>query len=176
VTGNLVLLDSGHELRQLYCGDGVRPTPPVALNFVEALASVAPQYDALHVPWSGAFHASDHGLLFDAAAAVTHVVMLPLPRERAVRGVYNLGGTGSMPPLAALEPMWLEHVTARSRRHWSGCSIGRACCARVSSIHSRAGTVVSTCARECARKLRVPTAMAARDVHGGRCRCHAGHQ
>jgi diguanylate cyclase (GGDEF)-like protein len=113
LTGNLVLLDSGHELRRLYCGDSVRPVTPGALNFVEALARVAPQYDALHAPWSGAFHASDHGLLFDAATAVTHVVMLPLPRERAVRGVYNLGGEGSMPALATLEPMWLEHVTGQ---------------------------------------------------------------
>jgi two-component system, cell cycle response regulator len=113
VTGNLVLLDSGHELRRLYSGDNARPVAPVPLTFVEALARVAPQYDALHAPWSGAFHASDHGLLFNGATAVTHVVMLPLPCERAIRGVYNLGGEGSLPPLATLEPIWLEHVTGQ---------------------------------------------------------------
>ena len=72
-------------------------TASTALHFVDALARVTPAYDSLHQPWSGAFHVADHGLLFEAARGITHLVMLPLPQDRAVTGVYNVGGRGGMP-------------------------------------------------------------------------------
>ena len=88
-------------------------TASTALHFVDALARVTPAYDSLHQPWSGAFHVADHGLLFGAACGVTHLVMLPLPHDRAVTGVYNVGGQGRMPGVAGLEPIWLEHLVGQ---------------------------------------------------------------
>jgi len=113
VKGTLVLLDSGHELRRLHAGDGNAPALTSTLNFVQALGRMAPHYDSLHAPWSGAFHAADHGLLFDADAGITDVMLLPLPRDRAVTGVYNLGGQGGRPRIAELEPMWVEHLAGQ---------------------------------------------------------------
>jgi diguanylate cyclase (GGDEF)-like protein len=113
VAANLVLLDSRHELRHLSAGD-TDPAPlSPALRYVEGLGRVAPNYDLLQKPWSGVYHAADHGLLFDAAAGPTHLLLLPLPRGRAVSGVYNIAGCGGLPGLATLEPEWVEHVAGQ---------------------------------------------------------------
>jgi diguanylate cyclase (GGDEF)-like protein len=113
LTANLVLLDSGHELRHLAAGDHPAANAPGQLRFVESLAGVTPHYDALHAPWCGSYQAADHGLLFAPQLACTHVALLPLPRERMVAGVYNIAGRGASPRIAALEGPWLEHLAGQ---------------------------------------------------------------
>jgi two-component system cell cycle response regulator len=112
-TANLMLVDGGHELRHLAAGDSGMSAASSALHFVEGLGGVAPYYDVLRNAWSGPYHAADHGLLFDATAGVTHVMLLPLPRDRTVNGVFNIAGCGGMPELASLEPAWLTHVAGQ---------------------------------------------------------------
>jgi diguanylate cyclase (GGDEF)-like protein len=136
-SANLVLLDGGHELRHLAVGDSGMSVASSALHFVEGLGGVAPHYDSLRSLWCGTYHAADHGLLFDATAGVTHVMLLPLPRDRAVSGVFNVAGRGGMPELAALEPAWLEHVAAQVVANAERLFIGHACSARASWIRFR---------------------------------------
>ena len=70
--GALLLLDPRHELRALAAGTA--PAPLTGLRFVASLAGVAPGYDTLHAPWSGAYRAVDHGLLFAPDAGWNHVL------------------------------------------------------------------------------------------------------
>ncbi|HET9695161.1 MAG TPA: hypothetical protein VFP48_12330, partial [Steroidobacteraceae bacterium] len=62
LTGTLLLVDSRHELRLLLAGESCSTEP--GLQFVDGLASVVPALTALHAPWSGPYHAADHGLIF----------------------------------------------------------------------------------------------------------------
>ncbi|HEX9206712.1 MAG TPA: GGDEF domain-containing protein [Steroidobacteraceae bacterium] len=104
--GVLVLADPRHELRLLAGGERAA----ASLRFVDGLAGVAPAYASLHVPWSGAYQAADHGLLFDPAGGCTHVALLPLPRGLALAGVYNIAAVGAPPGVATLAPEWQQHV------------------------------------------------------------------
>jgi two-component system, cell cycle response regulator len=114
LTGVLLLLDPRHELRRLAIGEGKQPDTWPGLRFVDSLDGVAPGYGTLHVPWSGPYHAADHGLLFAAAADCTHVILLPLPRGGGLTGVYNVGSRGGPVALATLGTAWLEHVGAQA--------------------------------------------------------------
>jgi hypothetical protein len=87
LAGVLLLLDPRHELRRLTGGDGQHAEPLPGLRFVDSLSGVAPGYGTLHTPWSGAYHASDHGLLLGAEAGCRHLLLLPLPRTGGLTGV-----------------------------------------------------------------------------------------
>jgi two-component system cell cycle response regulator len=110
LTGALVLVDARHELRLLLAGESAEGGQPTGLRFVDALASVAPALGALHAPWSGAYHAADHGLVFGSEHEITDLVLLPLPGGPALQGVYAVGGRGQPPAFAALGSQWLRHV------------------------------------------------------------------
>ncbi len=114
LTGVLLLLDSRHELRRLAVGDGKQPDSWPGLRFVDSLAGVAPGYGTLHVPWSGSYHAADHGLLIAAEAGCTHLALLPLPRSGGLVGVYNVGSRDGPVALAALGAAWLDHIGAQA--------------------------------------------------------------
>ena len=108
-SGVLVLADPRHELRMLAAGEGATS----ALRFVDGLAGVAPAYASLHQPWSGAYCAADHALLFDPEQGCTDLTLLPLPRGLALAGVYNVAASGAPPDLAALELEWQQHVACQ---------------------------------------------------------------
>jgi diguanylate cyclase (GGDEF)-like protein len=114
LAGVLLLLDPRHELRRLTGGDGQYAEPLPGLRFVDSLSGVAPGYGALHTPWSGAYHASDHGLLIGAEAGCRHLLLLPLPRSGSLTGVYNIGSRGGPVGLASLEARWLDLVAAQA--------------------------------------------------------------
>lgn len=114
LTGVLLLLDPRHELRRLTSGDGQRAEPLPGLRFVDSLSGVAPGYGTLHAPWSGAYHAADHGLLIAAAAGCSDLLLLPLPRSGGLTGVYNIGSCGGPVSLAALEARWTDLVAAQA--------------------------------------------------------------
>jgi diguanylate cyclase (GGDEF)-like protein len=106
--GALLLLDPRHELRALATG-----TPPVSLaglRFVPSLAGVAPGYDTLHAPWSGAYRAADHGLLFAPDTGCQQLLLLPLPRRDGLTGVYNVAGRDRTVALFEADPAWLQHI------------------------------------------------------------------
>jgi diguanylate cyclase (GGDEF)-like protein len=114
LTGSLILVDARHELRLLLAGEtgGLVETP--GLRFVDGLASFAPALTALHAPWSGPYHAADHGLIFADDLALTDVVLLPLPSGLALHGVYAVGARGRPPGFADLGAEWLRHVGAQA--------------------------------------------------------------
>ena len=95
-------------------GDGQRAEPLPGLRFVDSLSGVAPGYGTSHAPWSGPYHASDHGLLFGAEAGCSHLLLLPLPRSGGLTGVYNIGSRGGPVSLAALEARWTGLVAAQA--------------------------------------------------------------
>jgi diguanylate cyclase (GGDEF)-like protein len=114
LTGVLLLLDPRHELRRLVAGAGKAPDAGPGLRFVDSLAGVAPGCGTLHAPWSGPYHPADHGLLIAAEAGCTHMTLLPLPRSGGLTGVYIVGSHDGSVALAALEPVWLEHIGAQA--------------------------------------------------------------
>jgi diguanylate cyclase (GGDEF)-like protein len=114
LTGMLLLLDPRHELRRLAAGDGTQADAWPGLRFVDSLAGVAPGYGTLHMPWSGPYHAADHGLLIAAETGCTHLALLPLPRQNGLTGVYNVGSRDGPVALAALGIDWLEHIGAQA--------------------------------------------------------------
>jgi diguanylate cyclase (GGDEF)-like protein len=114
LTGCLILIDSRHELRWLLAGETAVPSDLHGLRFVDSLASLAPVLTALHAPWAGPYHAADHGLIFDGAQGLTHLVLLPLPYGTALHGVYAVGAKGALPAFAGLEAGWSQHVGAQA--------------------------------------------------------------
>jgi diguanylate cyclase (GGDEF)-like protein len=104
----LLLLDPRHELRAL--ATGTASAPLAGLRFAPSLAGVAPGYDTLHAPWSGAYRAVDHGLLFAQDTGCQHLLLLPLPRRDGLTGVYNIAGRDRAAALFEAEPAWLEHI------------------------------------------------------------------
>jgi diguanylate cyclase (GGDEF)-like protein len=106
--GALLLLDPRHELRALAAGTASAPL--AGLRFVPSLAGVAPGYDTLHAPWSGAYRTVDHGLLFAPDAGCQQLLLLPLPRRDGLTGVYNIAGRDRAAALFEAEPAWLEHI------------------------------------------------------------------
>jgi diguanylate cyclase (GGDEF)-like protein len=106
--GSLLLLDPRHELRTL--ASGTAPAPLAGLRFVPSLAGVAPGYDSLHAPWSGAYRAVDHGLLFAPDAGCRQLLLLPLPRRDGLTGVYNIAGRDRDAALFEAEPAWRQHI------------------------------------------------------------------
>ena len=143
------------------------------LHFVDALARVTPAYDSLHAALVGCVSRRGSWPAVRSGRGVTHLVLLPLPRDRAVTGVYNLGGAGRH---AAELP--------GSSRSGSNTSSGQVVATMERLFHRarllRAGRGRSADgleqprihARSPARGSRAqPSQRAAGDLPGGRCRC-----
>jgi diguanylate cyclase (GGDEF)-like protein len=107
---SLILADPTNELRHLTEGGGSSAERAVPVSFVDSLEGRAPQLGALHVPWSGAYQAADHGLLFPASSGLTHVLMLPLRRGGQLVGTYSIGGRAAPPALSLAEADLLCHL------------------------------------------------------------------
>lgn len=83
----LILQDPDHELRHLLVGDGFTAETLRAIQFVDTLAGLAPQFAGLDRPWLGAWRAADHELLFGAGRRLGSVALIPLPRRERLEGV-----------------------------------------------------------------------------------------
>lgn len=107
---SLILADPTDELRHLTAGADRVQHAVLPVSYVDSLAGRAPQFDALHGPWAGAYRVVDHGLLFPAALGLTHLLMLPLLRGGQLAGVYSLGGRSGPPALSSADAGLLEHA------------------------------------------------------------------
>lgn len=103
----LLIADPTHGLRRLLTGESDTPAGAI---FVDGLEARVPALEGLHDAWSGAYRASDHGLLFDAASGATHVLLLPLRRSGRLVGIYGVAGRGAPPALAELDRAMLSHL------------------------------------------------------------------
>jgi len=107
---SLIVADPTCELRHLTVGEGRSAEPAVPVTFVDSLEGRAPQIGALHVPWSGAYRASDHGLVFPASLGLTHLLMLPIRRGGQLVGTYSVGRRGAPPGLSLADADLLAHL------------------------------------------------------------------
>jgi diguanylate cyclase (GGDEF)-like protein len=114
LTGVLLLLDPRNELRRLAAGEGSQPATWPGLKFVDSLAAVAPGFGTLHAPWAGPYHPADHGLLIAAEAGCTDLVLLPLPRDGGLTGVYSVGSQTGPAAVGSLDSPWLAHIGAQA--------------------------------------------------------------
>ena len=87
----VVLKDTDHDVRHLLVAGSSEPHALPDLQFVEALAGIAPQYIALRRPWLGAYKASDHSLLFPGKSNIRSMAMIPLRDKGALLGSINFG-------------------------------------------------------------------------------------
>ena len=87
----VTLCDPSHNVRHLLHTSvaGVHPR----LQLVDTLSSMAPQYVALRKPWLGPYTACDHQLVFDGAAGIRSVAMIPLWHREELIGSINLGSS-----------------------------------------------------------------------------------
>jgi diguanylate cyclase (GGDEF)-like protein len=117
----LLVADPTHELRQLVAGHDAADDRAAPLAFVPSLAGLAPHLLSLQSPWRGAFHAADHALLFPVAAALRHVLIVPLRCGEHVSGLLNVATPRARPPLEGVATALLEHaadvVAATLERH-----------------------------------------------------------
>lgn len=87
----LVLEDPQHEIRHLVIGGGDHPEDFPGVEFVDALAPLAPQLASLHRPWLGKFVRPDHALLFRGAKDLQSIALVPLRRHGRTSGVLCFG-------------------------------------------------------------------------------------
>ena len=83
----LVLNDPNHEIRHLMAGDGFLIEELREVQFVDAVASVAPTLPDLERPWLGPFCREDHELLLQGAARSGSIALIPLWRNQQLDGV-----------------------------------------------------------------------------------------
>jgi len=83
----LVLNDPNHEIRHLMAGDGFLIEELREVQFVDAVASVAPRLPDLERPWLGPFYQEDHELLLQGAARSGSLALIPLRRSGQLDGV-----------------------------------------------------------------------------------------
>jgi two-component system, cell cycle response regulator len=84
----LVLNDPQHEIRHLISGDDPAHEAPKGVQFVDALAALAPQLGALERPWLGPFQRADHELLLPPGTRPPRSLALtPLRRRGQLDGV-----------------------------------------------------------------------------------------
>lgn len=108
----LLLADPTFELRHLVTGANASSGDPLRLQFAESLAGLAPQLDALHRAWWGAFRAADHALLFPGLAGLRHVLLLPLRRGSRLIGIYSIAARDAEAAIAGADPALLDHIAA----------------------------------------------------------------
>jgi diguanylate cyclase (GGDEF)-like protein len=127
----VVLKDPDHGVRHLLVAGGTDPEALPDLQFVEALAGLAPQFIALRRPWLGPYRASDHSLLFPGASNIKSMAMIPLKHKGALFGSINFGSsdesrftrehaTDFLAHLGAIASFALENVVNRARLLRSG--------------------------------------------------------
>jgi two-component system cell cycle response regulator len=83
----LILHDPNHEVRHLLAGDGFLLEELAEVQFVDVLASMAPQLGNLDRPWLGPFRLADHELLLPATRRNGSLALIPLRRNSQLDGV-----------------------------------------------------------------------------------------
>lgn len=128
---SLILLDPQHEIRHLANTEGEGPAEGGAIQFVDNLAGLAPQFATLYRPWLGPFVAADHQLLFPRRRPLGSLAMLPLRRHDQFLGTLVFGArddrrftrhhaTDFLDHLANVCAVCLENAINRARLVRSG--------------------------------------------------------
>lgn len=105
----LVLADPDHAIRHLLIAEGAKLRRPAAVQFVDALTGLAPQYARLNRPWLGAYAAADHQIIFGDAAYAS-VAMIALQRQGKLIGSINLGSRDPQRYRRGLASDFLSHL------------------------------------------------------------------
>jgi len=83
----LILNDPNHEIRHLLSSDGFLLEELSEVQFVDVLATIAPQLGNLEKPWLGPFRLADHELLLPKARQNGSLALIPLRRSGQLDGV-----------------------------------------------------------------------------------------
>ena len=83
----LILNDPNHEIRHLLSSDGFLLEELSEVQFVDVLATIAPQLGNLEKPWLGPFRLADHELLVPKARQNGSLALIPLRRSGQLDGV-----------------------------------------------------------------------------------------
>jgi two-component system cell cycle response regulator len=112
----LLLRDPNHEVRHLLAGDGFLIEELAEVQFVDALASMAPQLANLERPWLGPFRAADHELLLSNAKPASSgkpggsLALIPLRRNGQLDGVLVFWSTDRFRFTRELASDFLAHL------------------------------------------------------------------
>ncbi|HUK00987.1 MAG TPA: DUF484 family protein [Steroidobacteraceae bacterium] len=87
----LALHDPQHEIRHLLVGDGFALENLPQVQFVDAVAPLAPQLAAIERPWLGPYQKADHDLLLPHGERLGSVALIPLKRAEQLQGVLAFG-------------------------------------------------------------------------------------
>jgi two-component system cell cycle response regulator len=127
----LVLRDPEHEIRHLLASDPVIKENRAEIQFVDALATIAPALEGLERPWLGAYRQELHAALFPAARGLGSLALIPLRHSDSIDGVLVFGSTekGRFNPklasdflahLGLVSAVCLENAVNRARLLRSG--------------------------------------------------------
>lgn len=106
----LILHDPDHEIRHLLTGDGFVLEDLAEVQFVDALATMAPQLRDLERPWLGPFRVADHELLVPGVGKRGSVALLPLRRSEQLDGVLVFFSTDALRFTRELASDFLAHL------------------------------------------------------------------
>jgi len=87
----LVLLDPEHEIRHLLWGAALIEENREQIQFVDELASFAPELAHLERPWLGPYRQAQHAGLFSPARGLGSIALIPLRHSDSIDGVLMFG-------------------------------------------------------------------------------------
>jgi len=127
----LVLRDPEHEIRHLLEADPVIKENREEIQFVGALATIAPALEGLERPWLGAYRHEEHAPLFPSAKGLGSLALIPLKHSDSIDGVLVFGSNekGRFNPklasdflahLGLVSAVCLENAVNRARLLRSG--------------------------------------------------------
>ncbi len=128
---SLVLLDPQHEIRHLANTEDQAQGDQRAIQFVDSLVGLAPQFTTLYRSWLGAYVGADHQLLFPRQKPLGSLAILPLRRQDHLLGALVFGSreerrftrhhaTDFLDHLANVCAVCLENAINRARLVRSG--------------------------------------------------------
>lgn len=87
----VVIADPEHSIRHLLIASGTAVSEIDGLQFVDALAGLAPQYVVMQRPWLGPYSSPDHQLILPNSGALRSIAMIPLSHNGMLFGSINFG-------------------------------------------------------------------------------------
>jgi two-component system, cell cycle response regulator len=127
----LLLADPQHEIRHLMIADQLSAADFPRVIFADSLDGIAPQFNSFHKPWLGPYMGCDHQALFDGAATIKSMALIPLRRQERLQGSLNFGsaqdkrfsrhlGTDFLAHLGVIASFAIENTINRARLVRSG--------------------------------------------------------
>lgn len=127
----LALQDPHHEIRHLLLADGVSSESLRGVIFVDKLAILSPQLQALTKPWLGPYIGADHLQLFSPRMELGSIALVPLRLHDRLIGSLHFGsadpnrftrhlGTDFLAHLGVIAAFAIENAVNRARLVRSG--------------------------------------------------------